>query len=127
MRKLVLPMAAVLVLGYAVRSAPAADEAKSEKITGVLVDTHCAEKFKNEKEASAHKASCDIGCAKHGAGFVLFKGDKQYKLDKKGNELAMKYLEKKGAEAKTEVTVVGEKEGDDEIKVSKIMAAPAKG
>ena len=127
MRKFVLPLAAVLALGMSVRFVAAADkstDSKGEKITGVLVDDHCAKNFKTEKEAAKHKASCAAKCSKDGGDFVLFQGDKQYKLDKKGNELAKEYISKKGA--KTEVTVTGEKQGD-EIMVTDIMAAPAKG
>jgi len=126
MRKLILPLAAVLALGMSVRFVAAADDkdSKGEKITGVLVDDHCAKNFKTEKDASKHKASCAAKCAKDDGEFVLFQGDKQFKLDKKGNELAKEYISKK--DAKTKVTVTGEKEGD-EIKVTDIMAAPANG
>ena len=124
MRKFVLPLAAVLALGMSVRFVAAADDkdTKGEKITGVLVDDHCAKNFKTEKDAAKHKASCAAKCSKDGGDFVLFQGDKQYKLDKKGNELAKEYISKK--DAKSKVTVTGEKEGD-EIKVTDIMAAPA--
>ena len=130
MRKFVLPLAAVLALGLSVKFVSAADDkdsdssGKGQKITGVLVDEHCAGKFKTEKAASKHPASCAAKCSKDGGEFVLFQGDKQYKLDKKGNELAKEYIEKK--DAKTKVTVTGQKEGD-EIKVTDIMAAPENG
>ena len=130
MRKLVLPLAALVALGLCVTFAPAAQESKEkdsgkeQKITGILIDTHCAEKFADkddpEKAAAEHKVACCVSCAKKGGGFVLLHGKDQLKLDEKGNKLAMKYLEKK--DAKTKVTITGEKEGD-ELKVSKIMAA----
>jgi hypothetical protein len=122
MRKFVLPLAAVLALGLSAKFVSAADDkdSKGEKITGVLVDDHCADKFKTEKAAAKHPASCAAKCTKDGGDFVLFQGDKKYKLDKKGNELAKDYIAKK--DAKTKVTITGEKDGD-EIKVADIMAA----
>ena len=125
MRKFVLPLAAVLALGLSAKfvSAAADKDSKGEKITGVLVDDHCADKFKTEKAAAKHPASCAAKCTKDGGEFVLFQGDKKYKLDKKGNELAKDYIAKK--DAKTKVTITGEKEGD-EIKVADIMAAEEK-
>jgi hypothetical protein len=126
MRKFVLPLAAVLALGLSAKFVSAADDkdsSKGEKITGVLVDDHCADKFKTEKAAAKHPASCAAKCTKDGGDFVLFQGDKKYKLDKKGNELAKDYIAKK--DAKTKVTITGEKEGD-EIKVADIMAAEEK-
>jgi len=130
MRKLVLPLAAFMAVGLCVKIVPAAQDSKKEdsgkeqKITGILIDSHCAEKFTDkdnpEKAAADHKAACCVSCAKKGGGFVLLHGKDQLKLDEKGNKLAMKYLEKK--DAKTKVTITGEKEGD-ELKVSKIMAA----
>jgi hypothetical protein len=125
MRKFVLPLAAILALGLSVKFVAAADDkdsdSKGQKITGVLVDDHCADKFKNEKAAAKHPASCAAKCTKDGGEFVLFQGDKKYKLDQKGNELAKDYIAKK--DAKTKVTITGQKEGD-EIKVTDIMAAP---
>lgn len=123
MRKFVLPLAAVLALGMSVKFVSAADDStKGEKITGVLVDEHCAGKFKTEEAAAKHPASCAAKCSKDGGEFVLFQGDKKLKLDQKGNELAKDYIAKK--DAKTKVTITGEKEGD-EIKVTEIMAARA--
>ena len=126
MRKMILPLAAVMALGFGVRFAHA-DDAKSEggkeeKITGVLIDDHCAGKFegKGEKAAAGHPASCVVKCVKGGADLVLLSGDKTLKLDKKGEELAKEYIAK--ADAKTKVTITGTKEGD-EIKVASIDAA----
>lgn len=115
MRKFVLPLAAVIALGFSVRFAGAAEE----KISGVLVDDHCAAKFKDEAAASKHPAKCAAKCSKDGS-MVLFSGEKQLKLDEKGQELAKAYIQKDGA--KTHVTITGEKEGD-EIKVMSISAA----
>ena len=95
MRKLVLSLAAIVALGLCVKFAPAAEDSKkeesgkSQKITGILIDAPCAEKFADkdnpEKAAAAHKVSCCLSCAKKGAGFVLLHGKDQLKLDKKGN------------------------------------------
>lgn len=127
MRKLILPFAAMLAVGLFVKLAPAEDKdkdsGKDQKITGILIDKPCAAKFKdkdNPEEAAAdHTAACAVKCGKK-SGFVLLHGKDELKLDKKGNELAQKYLAKD--EAKTKVTITGEKDGD-ELKVSSIDAA----
>jgi hypothetical protein len=108
-----MPLAAAMVLGFGVRFASA------EKISGVLIDTKCAAKFSDEKAAEKHPAKCAASCSKK-ADMVLFSGDKQLKLDEKGQELAKAYIQK--ADAKTKVTITGEKSGD-EIKVESIQAA----
>ena len=125
MRKFTLGLATTLVLGLGVVC-----NAEDKKITGTLIDDHCAANFTKkdnpEQAAASHKASCALKCAKDGDLLVL-SGKKQYKLDKHGKELAMAYLAK--PDASTHVTVTGETTGD-EIKVSDIKAAektPSKG
>lgn len=131
MRKFVLPLAAIMVVALSVKALAADNDKKegekSEKITGILIDSHCAEKYKDkedaEKLAADHKAACAVKCVKGGADMVLIHGKDQLKLDKHGQELAMDYLKEK--DAKTKVTITGEKEGD-ELKVEKIAAADEK-
>lgn len=113
MRKLIMPLAAVFVLGYGVRFAAA------EKFSGVLIDDKCAAKFHDEAGAAKHPAGCALKCsAEHP--LVLFSGDKQIALDDKGQDLGKAYLAKDGA--KTKVTITGEKDGD-KIKVESIEAS----
>lgn len=118
MRKLVLGLAAAFALGLCVRIASAADE----KVSGVLIDDHCAanmmKKDNPEKAAESHKVACALKCAKDNGHFVLISGKKEMKLDKHGEELAMDYLSK--PDAKTDVTITGTVTGD-EIKVDSIM------
>lgn len=131
MRKLVLPLAAMMLVALSVKALAADNDKKEgekgEKITGILIDSHCAEKFKDkddaEKAAAKHPAACALKCAKGGADLLLIHGKDQLKLDKHGQELAMDYLKEK--DPKTKVTITGEKEGD-ELKVEKIAAAEEK-
>lgn len=128
MRKLVLPLAAVMALGFCVKFSHAADNDKSsekeKKITGVLIDEKCAGKFTSQdnpqKAAAKHPASCAKACAGKGEKLVLLHGKDELKLDEHGQELAKAYLDK--SDAKTLVTITGEREGD-EIKVSSIDPA----
>lgn len=125
MRSLTLGLAAAMAFGMCAPLSRADDAAPTKtKVTGVLIDDHCAAKFTSkdnpEQAAEAHPAACAVKCAKGGADFVLLQGKKEMKLDKHGQELAMDYLSKD--EAKTKVTVTGEVNGD-EIKVESIDKA----
>ncbi len=74
-----------------------------------LVDKMCLEKVKADPDK--HETKCLISCAHSGYGVITADGT-WVKLDKKGNEEALKAL--KGT-AKTEgirVTVTGERKGD---------------
>lgn len=123
MKKLVLSLAAIAAVSYGVRFASAADE----KISGVLIDDHCAANMmkKDDPQAAAekHKVACANKCIKGGAAVVLISGKDELKLDSKGEELAKDFL---SSHKNADVVVMGEKSGD-EIKVSSIEAAPAKG
>ena len=122
MRKSTFGLAAALALSFGVSFCNAEDK----KVTGVLIDDHCAANFTSkdnpEKAAASHKAACALKCAKDGDLLVLT-GKKQLKLDKHGKELAMAYLAK--PDASTHVTITGEATGD-EIKVTDIEAAKDK-
>lgn len=114
MRNLVFGLAAAIALGVCVKVSSAADGDK--KISGVLLDDHCAAKFMkkdNPADAAAkHPASCAVKCAKNDdAKFVLIHGKKELKLDENGQKLAMAYLSK--PDAKTTVTITGEVKGDE--------------
>jgi hypothetical protein len=126
MKKFALLFAAIVAMSvYCVKFTHAADESgKSEKITGVLIDDHCAGNMmkKDDPQAAAekHKVACANKCIKGGASVVLISGKDELKLDTKGQDLAKEYLAKE--DAKTKVTITGEKSGD-ELKVTKIEAA----
>jgi hypothetical protein len=123
MRSLVLCLSAAIALSVCVKVSSAADSEK--KVSGILIDDHCAANFMkkdNPTDAAAkHKASCAIKCAKNDdAKFVLIHAKKELKLDQNGQKLAMDYLSK--PDAKTNVTITGEVNGD-EIKVESIVPA----
>jgi len=126
MRKLAFPLAAAMALGLGVRFASAApqEKEKEHKISGVLIDKGCAEKFTDkdnpEEAAAKHPKACALSCHKKGSDFVLLHGKDELKLDKHGQELATEYLTKE--DSKTKVTITGEKDGD-ELKVTEISAA----
>ncbi len=84
--------------------------AAAETWTNVpLVDKMCLGKVKSDPDK--HEAKCLISCAHSGYG-VLTSDGTWVKLDKKGNEEALKALK---ATTKTEgirVTVTGERKGD---------------
>ena len=129
MRKFVFALAATVALGLCVKFAQAAQEkeGKEQKVRGVLIDQKCGEKFKDESNpaqaASKHSAACALKCAKGGSDLVLMTRQKEMKLDKHGQELAMEYLGK--PDVSTRVQVTGTVEGD-EIKVTSIEKAPAR-
>lgn len=123
MKRLILTAVAVCglaVSGLVVRAADEKkDDAKGEKVTGVLIDNACGAKKKDEADAAKHPKACATkdSCAK--SGYQVVSGDKHLKLDEKGNELAKEYLAK--AE-NTHVLVVGTVEGDT-LKATSIAAA----
>lgn len=128
MKKLALMLAAAGALSFCVKFSHAADDSgKSEKVTGVLIDDHCAKNMmkKDDPQAAAakHKVACANKCIDGGASVVLISGKDELKLDDKGQELAKEYLKKE--DAKTKVTVIGEKDGET-LKVTKIEAAEEK-
>ena len=109
-------------LAYA---AAAADDAKTEKVTGVLIDQQCGKGQLNKEDpeaaAAKHPKACCIkeACAK--SGFMVISGKKSLKLDEEGAKKAKEYLAKE--ESKTKVVIEGVKDGDT-LKVKSIMAAP---
>jgi len=121
MRKQVLTLAAIVAMSFGAKIVAA------ESFSGNLLDEKCAAKCmtkENPEKASAkHKAACAASCNEKGSPFVLISGKEELKLDAKGQELAKEYISK--ADAKTHVTVTGEKSGD-EIKVTSIEASETK-
>ena len=122
MKKSLLAGVAVLSLSLFAGYSYSAD-AKSEKVTGVLIDQACGGKqmSKDDPEAAAakHPAACakKEACAK--SGYAIITGKTMLKLDDAGAEKAKAYLEKSNV---TKVTVEGTKDGDT-LKVTSIEAA----
>jgi hypothetical protein len=115
MKKSLLAGVAVLGLSMFAGFSYAADDAKSEKITGVLIDQTCGgnQMKKDDPEAAAakHPMACakKESCAK--SGYAIISGKTMYKLDKDSAEKATAYLNDKDHKS-TKVTVMGTKDGD---------------
>ena len=96
MKKSLLASVAVLGLSVFASYSYSADDAKPEKITGVLIDQACGGKqmSKDDPEAAAakHPASCakKDACAK--SGYAIITGKTMLKLDDAGAEKAKAYL-----------------------------------
>ena len=122
-------IAGALALGLSVLGGYsfAADDAKTENITGVLIDQQCGggqlKKEDPEAGAAKHGKACAMkeACAK--SGYMVISGKKGYKLDEAGAKKAKEYLAKE--DSKTKVVVEGTKDGDV-LKVTSIMAAEEK-
>ena len=126
-------IAAMLTAGLGVfgLSATRADDAKKgeksegEEVKGVLIDNNCGDKQKDEESAAGHPKACAAkdGCA--ASGYQIVVGEKHYKFDEKGNELAKEYL--KVEENTTKVTVKGEVKDDGTIAVTEISQQEEEG
>ena len=81
-----------------------------------LVDSHCAAKVKADPDS--HTRDCMLKCQRAGYG-VLTSDGTYLKLDKNGNEQALKLLQNTSKKDHLRVTVTGEREGDT-IKVQSI-------
>jgi hypothetical protein len=121
MKKSLLAGVAVLGLSVFASFSYSAEDAKPEKITGVLIDQSCGAKqmSKDDPEAAAakHPAACAKKCAD--SGYAIITGKKMLKLDDAGAQKAKDYLAKSNV---TKVTVEGTKEGDT-LKITSIEAA----
>lgn len=86
-------------------------EAKVEKVHGYIVDAMCAKgmagKENTMKKAAAHTRACALEeeCAKSGYG--VFSGNKWFKFDAAGDQLAKDMLEKSTTEKGIMVDVSG--------------------
>ncbi len=103
----------------------AADDAKSNTVTGVLIDKSCGSKQMKkddpEKAAADHDKACALKCGKNG-GYAVVSGKKMWVLDSKGNKMAADFLAKHDD---TKVSVKGTEKGDT-LAVSSIEPAEAK-
>ena len=116
-RKIFLFTLALLMTGAL---AFAKDETKPVKMSGYLIDNMCAAEHKGDAEAKNHEASCALACAK--SGFAIASGDQTYKLDKQGNEAAMRLYKATKNKKGMKVDVEGTLEGDT-LHVVKITEA----
>jgi hypothetical protein len=107
-------LAALLVVAAIVVPALAVAETWSNV---PLIDKNCVEKVKADPDK--HETSCLIMCSKSGYG-VLTSDGTWIKLDKKGNEEALKALKATTKENGIRVTVTGERTGDM-IKVATLI------
>ena len=120
MKKSILILA-VAVAGLCLPTFSRADDAKA--ITGTLIDNMCGDKKKTEDDAAKHTAACAKKESCASSGYQLIVGDKHYKFDDKGNELAKAYLEDHD---NMKVTVEGKAEGD-KIEVTSLKSAEKEG
>jgi hypothetical protein len=103
----------------------AADDAKQQTVTGVLIDKACGTKQMKkddpEKSAADHDKACALKCGKNG-GYAVVSGKKMWTLDSKGNTMAAAYLAKHD---EMKVSIKGTEKGDT-LAVSAIEPAESK-
>jgi hypothetical protein len=123
MKKSLLAGVAILGLSMFAGYSYSADDAKTEKFTGILIDQKCGagqmKKDDPEKAAAGHTAACCKKEACAASGYALISGKNMLKFDDAGAEKAKAYLAKSNA---TKVTVEGTKDGET-LKVTSIEAA----
>jgi hypothetical protein len=110
-KTLIVTIAILLVsFAFAQEKAPES-KAEKTKISGFLIDNMCAEAAEPE-EIEGHLVSCALieTCIK--SGFAVSKDGKLYKLDEKGNKLAVKVLQATRAKMGLIVAVEGTLKGD---------------
>jgi hypothetical protein len=106
-----LAAAAVALFAFA----PAQEKkAGTTKITGYLIDNVCAEASQGgeAEEAEGHMVSCALMEACMKSGYAVISEGKTYKLDEKGNKLALKLLRDTRVKQGLSVAVSGTLEGD---------------
>ena len=90
-------------------------DAKSDKLTGYLIDNACsgranteggAEKVKNQTVKCAMMPTCEK------SGYALYTDGKLYKLDDAGNKKAVEIYKSTKAERGVQVSVEGELDGE---------------
>lgn len=110
---------AALALSLAAALAPAQEKRDEKKppptqVTGYLIDNLCAEASQGgeEEEAEGHMVSCALmeACAK--SGYAVISDGKLYKLDEKGNKLALRLLRDTRVRQGLAVTASGTLDGD---------------
>ena len=89
-------------------------KAAPTKVTGFLIDNVCAEASQGEEaeEAEGHMVSCALMEACMKSGYAVVSDGKFYKLDEKGNKLALRLLRDTRVRQGLAVTVAGSLDGD---------------
>lgn len=93
----------------------AANNAKSVKLTGYLIDNACSGRANTEggaEKVKNHTVKCAMmpNCEK--SGYALYADGKLYKLDEAGNKKAVELYKSTKAERGLQVSVEGEVDGD---------------
>lgn len=99
-----------VVLAFAASAFALAQEKKVAKINGFLVDNMCASP--HDTEAKKHTTSCSLMDACVKSGYAVVAKDVVYKLDEKGNELALAVLRETKTKHGVAVAVEGTLDGD---------------
>ena len=118
-RKVSLVAAAVAL---AAAFAYAQGEQKTLKVTGYVIDNMCAGMHGTEEEAAKHPNACALmeNCQK--SGFAVVAGEKTYKLDAEGHQLAAEALKAARTKKGLKVDVEGTLEVDT-LHVAKLAEA----
>jgi hypothetical protein len=109
-KTLLLAVVAFAVVAFA----PAQEKKAGMKITGYLIDNMCAEASQGgeAEEAEGHMVSCALMEACQKSGYAVISEGKTYKLDEKGNKLALKLLRDTRVRQGLSVTATGTLDGD---------------
>jgi hypothetical protein len=122
---LLAAFALVLTLGFVARAEDKKEgDSKDVSMTGVLIDSMCADKMAAkddaQKAAEEHKKACALKCGKDGS-YVLMSEGKITKLSDDSKAKVEEYLNKE--DSKTTAKIEGTKKEDGSIEVKKIEAA----
>lgn len=114
LKMLLLVVAASLALFAPAQEKKEEKKAAPSKITGFLIDNVCAEASQGEEaeEAESHMVSCALMEACMKSGYAVVSGGKLYKLDEKGNKLALRLLRDTRVRQGLSVAVSGALDGD---------------
>ena len=120
--------ALVLTIGFVARAEDKKEgDSKDVKMTGVLIDSMCAEKMAAkddpQKAAEEHKKACALKCGKDGS-YVIMSEGKITKIADDSKAKVEEYLKKD--DSKTTAKIEGTKKDDGSIDITKIEAADAK-
>ena len=122
---IVAAFALLLTVGFVARAEDKKEgESKDVKMSGVLIDSMCAEKMASkddpQKAAAEHKKACALKCGKDGS-YVIMSEGKTTKIADSSKEKVEEYLKKD--DSKTTAKIEGTKKDDGSIEVKKIEAA----
>jgi hypothetical protein len=106
----------VLILVLAAVGAIYAREGKNVKLTGYLIDNACAGAHAKDadfgKRVEGHSVSCALMPGCEASGYAIYSDDKLYKLDDKGNKIAVDLLKASKPKKGFHVQAEGQIEGD---------------